>query len=135
MHWYTYVLGVCAVCYVEGRDIPTLSRMRFSTESTPFIKRYFFARQNSFSLMTVGARIISLLCRLREASTVLRKSKLFALVQAGALFPGNASHAAATSTVHTTLAYCCVLVDFFNKRLEVIPGIGPIAVSCHSSSA
>jgi hypothetical protein len=62
MHLYTYVLRVCAVSYTEGRDIPTLSRMRFSTEKTPFIERYFFGRKNSFSLMTVGTRIISFLC-------------------------------------------------------------------------
>ncbi len=81
MHWYTYVLRVCTVCYIEGRDISTLSRMRFSTEQTPFIERYFFASKNSFLLMTVYARIFSFLCRLREASTVLSKSKLFPLVQ------------------------------------------------------
>ncbi len=34
------------------------------------------------------------------------------LPRARRLFPGNASHAAAASTVCTTLAYCCVLVDF-----------------------
>ncbi len=28
IHLYTYVLRVCAVYYAEGRDIPTLSRMR-----------------------------------------------------------------------------------------------------------
>ena len=56
------------------------------------------------------------------------------LPRARRLFPENTSHAAAASTVHTTLAYCTVFFVDFNKRLEVIPRIGPIAVSCHSSS-
>jgi len=56
------------------------------------------------------------------------------LPRASRLFPENTSHAAAASTVHTTLAYCTVFFVDFNKRLEVIPRIGPIAVSCHSSS-
>ena len=38
------------------------------------------------------------------------------LPRARRLFPGNTSHAAVASTVYTTLAYCCVFVDF-NKRL------------------
>jgi hypothetical protein len=121
MHWYTYVLRVCAVCYVERRDIPTLSRMRFSTEPMPFIGRYFVASKNSFSLMAVGARIISFLCRVREACTVLRKSKLFPLVQAGALSPET----------HPTLllqAQCillsriavCFLLRSSSDRLQVL---------------
>ncbi len=110
MHWYTYVLRVCAACYVEGRDIPTLSRMRLSTEQTPFIERYFFTSKNSFSSMTVDARIITFLCQLHEASTVLRKRQIVPSRTIG-LFPGNASHAAAASTVFTTLANCCVLID------------------------
>ncbi len=81
IHSYVYVLRVCAVCYAEGRDIPTLSRMQFSTEQTPFIERYFFGSKNSFSVMAIGTRTISFLCLLREASTVLRKSKLFPLEQ------------------------------------------------------
>ncbi len=36
---------------------------------------------NSFSVMAIGTRTISFLCLLREASTVLRKSKLFPLEQ------------------------------------------------------
>jgi hypothetical protein len=85
IHLYTHVFCVCVVCYAEGRDIPTLwtlSRMRFSTEKTPFIERYFFAIKNSFSLMTSGTKIISFFYVIREASTVLRKSKLFPLVRA-----------------------------------------------------
>ena len=58
---HSYVLRACAVCYTEGRDIPTLSRMRFSTEQTPFIERYFFASKNSFSVMATGTRIIPFL--------------------------------------------------------------------------
>ncbi len=74
IHSYAYVLRVCAVCYAEGRDIPTLSRMRFST--TNAFHRNFFSSKNSFSVMATGTRIIPFLCLLREASTVLRKSKL-----------------------------------------------------------
>jgi hypothetical protein len=110
MHWYTYVLRVRAVCYVEGRGIPTLSRMRLSTEQTSFIERYFFTSQNSFSSMTVDARTISFLCQLHDASTVLRKRQIVPSRTMG-LFPGNASHAAAASTVYTILVYCCVLID------------------------
>ena len=56
----TYVLVAC-VCCAERRDMPTLSRMRFSTEHLPFIERYFCARQNSLSVMATGTRIISFL--------------------------------------------------------------------------
>jgi hypothetical protein len=47
----------------------------------PFIEGYFQASKNSFSVMTIGTRTSSFLCLLREASTVLRKSKLFPLEQ------------------------------------------------------
>jgi len=39
----------------------TLSRMRFSTEQTPFVERYFFASKNSLSVMATGTRIIPFL--------------------------------------------------------------------------
>jgi hypothetical protein len=85
IHSYVYVVRVCVVCYAEGRDIPTLSRMWFSTEQTPFIERYFLASKNLFSAMTTDTRIISFLCLLREASTVLCKSKLFPHEQSASL--------------------------------------------------
>ena len=42
-------------------DMPTLSRMRFSTEQLPFIERYFCVRTNSLSVMATGTRIIPFL--------------------------------------------------------------------------
>ncbi len=81
IHSCGYVLCVCTVSYAEGRDIPTLPRMRFSTEQTSFNERYFFGSKKSFSVMTIGTRTISFLCLLREASTVLCKSKIFPLEQ------------------------------------------------------
>ena len=50
IHLYTSVLCLCAVSNAEGRDIPTLSRIRFSTKETSLIERYFFTSRNSFSL-------------------------------------------------------------------------------------
>ena len=41
--------------------MPTLSRMRFSTEQLPFIERYFCVRTNSLSVMATGTRIIPFL--------------------------------------------------------------------------
>jgi hypothetical protein len=72
---------------VKKLDKKLRLHMWFLTEQTSFIERYFVASKNSFSLMTVGARIISFLCRLHEASTVFRKSKMFPLVHVGALSP------------------------------------------------
>jgi hypothetical protein len=132
IHLYTYVLRVCAVCYVEGRVIPTLSRMRFSTEQLPFIERYFFASKNSFSLMTIGTRIISFLCRLREASTVLRKSKLFPLVRLVSLQKRAPTLLLPAQCILLSHIVVCSLI--IKKNLgHKIPN-SPIVVSCHSSS-
>ena len=105
IHLYTYVLRVCAVCYAEGRDIPTLSRIRSSTEKTSFIERYSFARKNSFSLMASGTRIISFLYLICEASTVLRKSKLFPHERA--VLSRNLLHAAAVSQCYPLRIIVC----------------------------
>ena len=64
---------VC-VCCAEARDIPTLSRICFSPRKTPFIERYFLSSKNPFSLTPSGARIISFLYLICEASTVLLKA-------------------------------------------------------------
>ena len=111
IHLCTYVLCVCAVCYAdsEGRDIPTLSRMRYSTEKTPFIERYFFANINSFWLVVSGTRIISFLYLIHMVSTVLRKSKLFPLVRA--VLSRNLFHPAAAALCYPCVLLLCV-VDF-----------------------
>ena len=106
IHLYTYVLCVCAVCYAEGRDIPNLSRMWFSTKKTPFIERYFFASKNSFSLTASDTRIISFLYLIREASTVLRKSKLSPLERA--VLSRNLLHAAAAAQRYPRGLLCAV---------------------------
>jgi hypothetical protein len=135
IHSYAYVLRVCDVCYAEGRDIPTLSRMRFSTEQTPFIERYFFSSKISFSVMTISARTISFLCLLHEASTVLRKSILVPLDQLVS-FQEKVSHTATVTvaTEYYPLCHTVVWCWFWIRGLRFIPRIGPIVVLCHSSS-
>ena len=64
---------VC-VCCAEARDMPTLSRICFSPRKTPFVERYFLSSKNPFSLTPSGARIISFLYLICEASTVLLKA-------------------------------------------------------------
>ena len=110
IHLYTYVLCVCAVCCAEGRDMPTLSRMRFSTEKTPFIERYFFASKNSFSLMRIRYKNNLILASDCEASTILRKSKLFPLVRA--VLSRNLVHAAAAVAQRYPRALLWLPVDF-----------------------
>ncbi len=124
IHLYTYVLCVCAVCYTEGRDIPTLSRMWFSTKKTPFIER-FFASKNSFSLTASGTRIISFLYPIREASSVLRKSKLFPLERAVL-----SQKPAPRCCCDTSIPLWIIVCRWFNKSLKPIASIGPLLVSC-----
>jgi hypothetical protein len=54
--------------------MPTLSIMRFSTEKTPFIERYFFQSKNSFFIDGIRYKNNLIFVSDRKVSTVLCKT-------------------------------------------------------------
>ena len=119
----------------------TSSRVLALGEKNAFYQKVFLRSHFSLMILLVfGTRRICLRWRKIPflvfdmcGSTVFLKTELFFLVRAVSFQKTHPTLLPRAQCILLLRIVLCFFVDF-NKRLEVIPRIGPIAVSCHSSS-
>jgi hypothetical protein len=114
---------LCLLCRDKGHDhiiMNTGSRLRKRLQSKGISQKPFIPNNHAddqYKKNWPSLKDNSLSCIRYVWQYCFPKNRIV-LPRARRLFPGNASHSADTSTVHTTLAYCCMLVDFSIRGLK-----------------